>query len=206
MREALDAVMKQGMSASRASVIYGIPRSTLNDHIHGYVLPGSKVGAPTLLTTREEQELVEFLCKCAHIGYAKTRHEVFNIVSRMLTQKGVERTVTRGWWTRFIARHYDILSLRTPSTLSLARTSASSRDAMDNYFDILEHTLKETGLCQYPGLIYNMDESGFPLDPKPHKTVNCRGSKNPYLYRVAQNLKCQLLLVSVLQVRAYLHS
>ena len=25
-----------------------------------------------------------------------------------------------------------------------------------------------------------MDESGFPLNPKPIKTVNCCGSKNPY--------------------------
>ncbi len=182
MREALDAVMLHGMSASKASIVYGIPRSTLNDHIHGDVLPGAKAGAPTLLSTREEEELVEFLCQCADIGYAKTRHEVFDIVSRMLTQKGVDRekTVTRGWWTRFIARHYEVLSLRTPSTLSLARASASSTAAMDNYFDILEHTLKETGLCDYPGLIYNMDESGFPLNPKPIKTVNCRGSKNPY--------------------------
>ena len=73
----------------------GPPRSTLNDHIHGDVLPGAKAGAPTLLSTREEEE---FLCQCADIGYAKTRHEVFDIVSRMLTQKEVDRekTVTRG--------------------------------------------------------------------------------------------------------------
>ena len=98
MREALDAVNLHGMSASKASIVYGIPRSTLNDHIHGDVLPGAKAGAPTLLSTREEEELVEFLCQCADIGYAKTRHEVFDIVSRMLTQKEVDRekTVTRG--------------------------------------------------------------------------------------------------------------
>ncbi len=65
MREALDAVNLQGMSAS---IVYGIPRSTLNDHIHEDVLPGAKAGAPTLLSTREEEE---FLCQCADIGYAK---------------------------------------------------------------------------------------------------------------------------------------
>ena len=179
MRAALDAVLKQGMSVSKASVVYGVPRSTINDHIHGRVLPGARSGAPTLLSTREEQELVEFLCRCADIGYAKTRHEVLDIVTRMLAQKGIERAVTKGWWTKFMGRHQDVLSLRTPATLSLARASASSKKSIDNYFDMLEQILNETGLCGYPGLIYNMDESGFPLDPKPLRTVNCRGSKNP---------------------------
>ena len=179
MREALDAV-HQGMSVTRASIVYGIPRSTLNDHICGRVLPGAKCGAPTLLSTREEQELVEFLCHCAKIGYAKTRHEVLNIVTRMLAQKDIERTVTKGWWTKFIGRHHDILSLRTPATLSIARASASTKASIDSYFDILEHILKETGIGDYPGLIFNMDESGFPLDPKPLRTVDCRGSKNPF--------------------------
>lgn len=49
-----------------------------------------------------------------------------------------------------------------------------------NYFDILEHTLQATCLHDYPALIFNMDESGFPLDPKPLKTIDIRGSKNPY--------------------------
>ena len=180
MREAMNAVQQQGMSVNRASIVYGIPRSTLNDHLVGRVLPGAKSGAPTLLSTREEQELVDFLCHCAEIGYAKTRHEVMDIVTRMLQQKGTDRTVTRGWWTKFITRHHELLSLRTPATLSLARASASSRASIDNYFDILEHTLEKTGLCDYPGLIFNMDETGFPLDPKPIKTVNCRGTKNPF--------------------------
>jgi len=53
--------------------LYGIPRSTLSDHISGRVLPGSKSGAPTLLSMREEKELVSFLLDCAEIGYGKSR-------------------------------------------------------------------------------------------------------------------------------------
>ena len=51
MREAMNAVQQQGMSVNRASIVYGIPRSTLNDHLVGRVLPGAKSGAPTLLST-----------------------------------------------------------------------------------------------------------------------------------------------------------
>ena len=77
----------------------------------------------------------------------------------MLANKGVERSVTSGWWTTFISRHHKVLSLQTPATLSIARASASTRASMDNYFDILEHTLQTTGLYEYPDLIFNMDES-----------------------------------------------
>ena len=179
MREALNSV-QQGMSVSKASVIHGIPRSTLKDHVHGRVLPGAKPGAPTLLSPSEEQDLVEFLCKCASTGYGKTRQDVMTIVSRMLAGKGELRSVTGGWWSKFIARHHKELSLRAPATLSLSRASASSQASIDNYFDILEHTLQTTGLHGYPALIFNMDESGFPLDPKPLKIIDSRGSKNPY--------------------------
>lgn len=39
-----------------------------------------------------------------------------------------------------------------------------------------------------------MDESGFPLDPKPLKTVSCRGSKNPY--QVSSGTKTQVLIAA----------
>ena len=43
MREALDAI-HNGMSVSKASVTYGIPRTTPNDHKLGKVKPGVKAG------------------------------------------------------------------------------------------------------------------------------------------------------------------
>ena len=55
MREALDAV-HNGMSVSKASVLYGIPRTTLNDHKLGKAKPGVKPGAPSLLSMSEEED------------------------------------------------------------------------------------------------------------------------------------------------------
>ena len=94
MREALNAITEQGMSVSKASVFYGIPRTTLNDHKLGNVLPGVNPGAPTLLTTSEEEDLVKFLINS---GYGRTRKEVLDIVSRMLAKRGIQRVVTNGW-------------------------------------------------------------------------------------------------------------
>lgn len=193
MREAIGAISSQDMSISKAAEVYGIPRSTLTDHVHGHVLPGSKSGAPTLLSLSDEQNLVEFLLRCSFIGYAKTRQDVLDIVCHMLLRRGIERTVTSGWWNKFLCCHPD-LRLRTPATLSLARKRASTRECIDNYFDLLEETLQESGICDYPGLIYNMDESGFPLDPKPLKTVHRCGDKHPF--SVSSGSKAQVTVAA----------
>lgn len=53
---------------------------------------------------------------------------------------------------------------------------------MNNYFDLLETTLQEYDLLGKPGQIFNLDESGFPLNPKPPKGVFDKGTKNPSAY------------------------
>ena len=179
MREAMNAGIYKGMSISKAAEIHGVPRTTLNDHVLGKVLPGAKCGAPTVLSTSEEQDLVDFLIKSASIGCGRTRKEVVDIVSSMLSRRDQkQRSVTNGWWAKFIKRH-PVLSLRTPATLSVARANASAKESVNNYFDILEQTLEDNGLSEQPALIYNMDETGFPLDPKPLKTIHVVGEKNP---------------------------
>ena len=193
MREALSAITEQGMTVSKASVLYGIPRTTLNDHKLGNVLPGVNPGAPTLLTTSEEEDLVKFLINSADIGYGRTRKEVLDIVSRMLAKRGIQRVVTNGWWNRFLCRH-PILATRTPATLSVSRARASNREFIDAYFDILEETLQETGLVDYPDLCFNMDETGFALDPKSNKTVHICGEKNPL--SISSGSKSQITVVA----------
>lgn len=84
MREAINSVTLEGFSVSNASKIHGVPRSTLSDRIAGRVLPGAKLGRPTVLTSSEEKDVVEFLLHSASIGFGKTRNEVILIVNRML--------------------------------------------------------------------------------------------------------------------------
>ena len=176
MREALSAI-DMGMGVSKAALTYGIPRTTLNDHKLGKVLAGAHPGRPTLLTTKEEEDLVQFLIEAAAIGYGKSRKDVLNIVEAMLANKGTKHIVTTGWWNKFLRRH-PILAVRTPANLSLARARASTKECMDAYFEHLESILIETGLSEHPALIFNMDETGFALDPKHSKTVDVHGAKN----------------------------
>ena len=122
------------MSVRKASIIYGIPRTTLNDHKVGKVYPGSLPGQPTLLSMKEEDDLVEFLISSAMIGYGRTRKDILDIVSRMLEQQGINKTLITGLWNKFLCQH-PVLTIRTPASLSVARAKALSKECMDSYFD-----------------------------------------------------------------------
>ena len=179
MEKAINAVINDGVSIRRAAEDYGIPKSTLGDRISGRILPGSSSGPRKLLTTEEEEDLVAFLRRCAAIGYPKSRKDLMELVQRILEGKGIEHQVSNGWWNAFCKRNPN-LTLRAPATLSQARVSATDREVIDNYFDLLEKTMIEYiyDLVGKPGQLFNMDESGFPLSPKAPKGIFEVGTQN----------------------------
>ena len=191
MEQALHAVVSGGSSVRRAALDYNVPKSSLGDRVSGRTVPGSKSGPLPYLNTMEEAEVVQFLSRCASIGYGKSRKEVLSLVQSVLDSKGVQKTVTNGWWESFCRRHPN-LSLRSAAPLSLVRAQASNPEMINRYFDLLEHTLEENELTDQPGQIFNMDESGMPLDPKVPKVVADRGSS---VTMVGSGNKAQVTIV-----------
>ena len=51
------------------------------------------------------------------------------------------------------------------------------KEAMEEYFRLLKSTLTEHNLLNKPNRIYNVDETGMPLDHKPPKVVTTKGQK-----------------------------
>ena len=76
MTAALNEFRKGIHSINKIAVLYGVPKSTLHDHISGRVQHGTKPGPPPYLNPIEEQELADYLITVAKIGYGKTRKEV----------------------------------------------------------------------------------------------------------------------------------
>ena len=175
MERATKAVIGEGFSVRHASEEFHVPKSTLGDRVSGRVMPGSNSGPQRYLTTAEEVELVQFLTRVAAIGYGKTRKEVLAIVQNIIDEKCLNKSVTNGWWETFCRRNPSI-SLRAPTPLSMARAKATDPDVICRYFDLLERTLDENNLRGKPSQIFNMDESGMPLDPKAPRIVAERGS------------------------------
>ena len=192
MDRAVKAVVQDDVSIRKAADMYDVPRSTLGDRVSGQVLPGTSSESIRYLCDEEEEELVTFIMGCASIGYPKTVKDILAIVQLILSSRGVHRTVTYGWWEAFRRRHPN-LALRTSSSLSKARALASNRVVLDHYFDLLEETLEENGLKDRPCQIFNMDETGMPLDPKSLKTVHVQGDPNPYT--IGAGNKSQITIV-----------
>jgi len=65
----------------------------------------------------------------------------------------------------------------------------------NRYFDLLEDTLKKHNLLYCPAQIYNVDESGIPLDPKAPNVVAKTGMKK-VRYR-ATGRKGQITIVAL---------
>lgn len=180
MSRALNSVVKEGLSVRKAALEYNVPRATLGDRVSGKVLDGCKSGRARYLNDSEEAELVEFLVSCAKIGYPRKRTEVIAMVQQICDLRGLEVFVTHGWWERFCARHPKV-SLRSASVLSHSRAMGACPEALNEYFDVYEYTLKKYNLEDKPGSLFNMDETGMPLDPKSWKVVVPKGMKNPSL-------------------------
>ena len=99
--------------------------------------------------------------------------------------------LSNGCWNKFLCRHPH-LQTQTLATLSVSRARASTRECINAYFDLLENTLQETGLADYPLLYFNMDETGFTFDPKFNKIVHLQGEKN--VLSVSSGSKSQITL------------
>lgn len=86
--------------------------------------------------------------------------------------------VTKGWWEYFLKCHPQ-LTLRCPETLSYAWAIASSREVIDDYFDLLEETLAQNNLISKPGQIFICDDSVLPLLPEAvGKLIAVKGLKH----------------------------
>ena len=53
-----------------------------------------------------------------------------------------------------------------------------NKDTLNHYYDLLEETMKENNLLDFPTKLYNFDETGIPLDPKIPKVKAIKGMKN----------------------------
>ena len=70
-----------------------------------------------------------------------------------------------------------MLSLRKGDSTAAVRLAYTTAETMNNYFDLLGNTLKENKLLDKPAQVYNMDETGMPIDHRPPNDVARKGRK-----------------------------
>ena len=194
MTGAIDAV-KGGQSISRAAKEFGISRQTLGDRISGRVVHGTNPGPRPFLTGVEEKELSSFLVDVAKAGYGKTRKQIMCLAESVARDKGRitgEKKISDGWFRRFMSRQPK-LSLRKGDATANVRMDCLTKKTMDIYFELLKDTLVSNNLMESPNQVYNVDETGMPLNHSAPKIITRRGQKK-VRYRTSGN-KSQVTII-----------
>ena len=174
MRKAIDAVSKQDLAISTAAKMYSVPRMTLSDRLKGRVDVNAKLGRPPILGEENEAALVKYISYMASQRFPVTRSQVIGLAWAIALHQGREcfeaAGPTRRWWRGFRDR-YPIFSLRKPEFVDRGRLANATSDTIDDYFDILEHTLKDNAIMSKPHRIYNCDEAAIFLNKSSERVL-----------------------------------
>lgn len=189
MQQAMVA-LGEGKPLNTCATQFGVPRNTLRRHWLKTIRksPGSShLGRESILGPRVEKDLVEYILLLEDRGFGLTPCDVRELAFEYAERNNIPHTFDRklktgglDWWSGFRHRHRELLSIRKPEALSLARASAMNKPAITKYFNILEKEIKRLGLSNKPTCVYNCDESGLSLVPDTCKVVARRGKKNVY--------------------------
>lgn len=201
MTNALSSI-RSGMTISKASRQFGVPRGTIHDRLSGRVKEGPrKMGRSSYLTPTEESRLVKWIIDCCSCGLPVTKQELTNKVAEIVTaeQRSTpfkENKPGKSWLKGFFKRNKN-LSFRQPELLSKSRAIVT-KEGIKKWFDELADYLTKNNssdILNDPNRIFNGDESGFMMCPKTGKVLAPKGTMKIiikiYIYyvQILQNFK-----------------
>ena len=93
------------------------------------------------------------------------------------------------------------MSLRIPAKISMARAKANDPEIISNYFDMYEKVVVDYDIIDKPIQIFNIDETGLPIDHRPPKIICKTGSKNPAC--ITSGNKTQVTIVACVNAAGY---
>ena len=169
LRNAVEEVKSgTGVSIRGTAQKYGIPRSTLHDHISGRHEQVGK-GGPTVLTSTEEREIALTCMSLGEMGFGLTRDLVEIVLFEYIKEQQIPNPFPSGipgrdWWQRFMKR-WPCLSERKPQHLSKSRAKASHPEIINGWFDRVEELARSVSLdFSDPATaqrLWNCDETGL---------------------------------------------
>lgn len=184
MRKAVEAV-RNGMTYTKASIQFNVPRSTLGLKACGWKRRNSTLdcvstgGSKATMPLQEEESLAEMLRTISKWGFGLGKGDALNVIQDYISTNSVKNNFKsnrpgREWFVSFCKRHK--LSLKKPELLESSRSRQSNDPfVIYNFYDQLSTIIKDLNLEKRPNCIYNCDESGFRSDPTTSKVVTSRG-------------------------------
>ena len=112
------------------------------------------------------------------MGFGKTWRDVKCLVETYAKQKGILNgsTITDGWRQKFLKRN-PLLRLRAGDATAGVWMDAHNAENINTYIDLLRNVYDEFGFDDHPEMIYNLDETGVPLEPRPPRVIAAKVQK-----------------------------
>ena len=200
-------IKTNAITLSQASKVYGIPKTTLHDHVHNKYQNHS-VGVKPVLSQEEEERVARWAVHMSKIGFDRTRQELAVTIKKIIDEDGrptpfKDNKPGKHWLKGFFGRHPE-LSIRTTLQIGKERALISS-DKVEKWFtdfrSYIENELGDKDLLSDPSRIYNADESGFSLCLKGNQVIGYKGA--PVVYHFGNSDKSQLTVMAAVSATAH---
>lgn len=169
MERALVEVKSGRCTVRQAAKEFGVPKSSLGDRVSGRVAPGSRSGPAQLITTAEEELLVEFSLYMSKHGFPLTKQQLVSFASTIYKRQHRRVAFSKlgqTWWLNFRKRQEKNITIQPADSVVRGRTMCVRKEAVDQFFRLLATVLDAHGLRDKPQQILNCNETSFQLGRK----------------------------------------
>ena len=194
MLTAVRHIKSTGESIQKTAESFGINYKTLSCYrkkFSGEEIKGEDSFPTTIVaytrkrqvfTDAQEIMIIEYLLKASDIYFGLSPKECRKLAYRFAKANRIE--ITKSWydklqsgpdWLTSFLKRYRQLSLRTPESTSLARTSSFNKNNVNSLFQNLKLVLNRHNF--QPLDIWNLDETGVTTVRKPDRIIGRRGTK-----------------------------
>ena len=146
-----------GKSVRKAALEWGIPRSTLQDRVHGTETHHEAAEDQQRLSPAQEKRLADWILCQEELGLPLTHSQIKEFVVRILAVKGDTNKLGKNWVTGFRKRNPQISTKRT-RLIDSKRINGATSEVITAWFSLLD---RPTFRDIKPEHRYNMDEAGI---------------------------------------------
>ncbi|KAF7666577.1 hypothetical protein LDENG_00101100 [Lucifuga dentata] len=169
MERALVEVKSGRCTVRQAAKEFGVPKSSLGDRVSGRVTPGSRSGPAQLITSADEELLVEFSLYMSKHGFPLTKQQLVSFASSIYKRQNRRVAFSKlgqTWWLNFRKRQEKNITIQPADSVVRGRTVCVRKEAVDQFFHLLSTILDANGLSEKSHQIFNCSETGFQLSRK----------------------------------------
>lgn len=169
MERALIEVKSGRCTVRQAAKEFGVPKSSLGDRVSGRVAPGSRSGPAQLITSADEELLVEFSLYMSSHGFPLTKQQLVSFASTIYKRQHRRVAFSKlgqTWWLNFRKRQEKKITIQPAENVVRGRTLCVRKEAVDQFFHLLSTVIDTHTLRDKPHQIFNCSETGFQLGRK----------------------------------------